>query len=122
MNCLPCCKKQFKEYELKFMNLCTEGCYGKPQVLEDLWNKAMNDNREGEILDAKDEGGDTPLQKCAQYGNPTVMQWILAKWKKEGKEIDFEEKDSQGNTPLMAVCVKGYLGSEAIAGKMFSTK
>ena len=50
------------------------------------------------------------------------MQWILAKWKKEGKEIDFEEKDSQGNTPLMAVCVKGYLGSEAIAGKMFSTK
>ena len=37
-------------------------------------------------------------------------------------KYDLEEKDSADNTPLMAVCIKGYLGSEAIAGKLYSTK
>ena len=122
MNRLPCCKKQPKMYELKFMNLCTEGCYNRPEALDELWNEAVAENKDREILDAVDDAGDTPIQKCGQYGNPTVLQWVINKWKGQGKELDLEQKDSEGNTPLMAACIKGYLGSEAIAGKLFATK
>ena len=39
-----CTKKKSgktKVYELKFMNLCTEGCYEKPEILDKLWEEAV---------------------------------------------------------------------------------
>ena len=50
------------------------------------------------------------------------MEWIFKKWDEEGRAIDLEQTDSNGHTPLMAVCVKGYLGSEQMAGRLYSTK
>ena len=35
-----CGKKKAKIYELKFMNLCTEGCYNRPDALDSLWELA----------------------------------------------------------------------------------
>ena len=86
-----------KVYELKFMNLCTEGCYNRPEALDHLWNEAVNEGKQGEILGAVDDEGDTPVQKCAKYGNPTVLRWVLEKWKEEGVRVDLEQKDSDGN-------------------------
>ena len=49
------------------------------------------------VLGAVDDEGDTPVQKCAKYGNPTVLRWVLEKWKEEGVRVDLEQKDSDGN-------------------------
>ena len=63
------------------MNLCTEGCYKRPEALDNLWNEAVNEGKESEILNAMTDDKDTPIQKCAEFGNPTVMKWDIDKWK-----------------------------------------
>ena len=57
------CKKEKKAkiFELKFMNLCTEGCYKREEALDNLWNQAVAEGKEQEILQAKDEENDTPI-------------------------------------------------------------
>jgi len=42
-----CCgKKKAKLFELRFMNLCTEGCYERPDALDDLWKEAEDNGCE----------------------------------------------------------------------------
>ena len=50
------------------------------------------------------------------HGNPTVLQWIIDKWKNCQKELDIDTPDHQGYTPLYLVCYKGFLGAESIMG------
>ena len=79
------------------MNLCIEGCYKNEQALDALWNEAVNDGMQSQILEAVDDEGDTPIQKCCKYGNPTVLKWVINKWDEEGVSYDLEKKDSDGN-------------------------
>ena len=62
------------------MSACTEGCYGKPSVLDALYDKAEEEKLQDQIFNAKDEDGDLPIHKAAMHGNPTVISWIIAKW------------------------------------------
>ena len=120
------CKKKKearpKVFELKFMNLCTEGCYRHPEMLDNLWEDAVGQGKEQEILEAKDDSGDSPLHKTAENGRPTVMNWIFNKWKEQGLALDVNKKNSDGYTPLFHCCLKGFLGNETVAGKSQETK
>lgn len=81
-----CTKKKSgktKVYELKFMNLCTEGCYEKPEILDKLWEEAVEAGEQNQILQAKDDDGDLPIHHCAEFGNPSVLAWIINKWKEQ---------------------------------------
>ena len=51
-----------------------------------------------------------------------MLKWVINKWDEEGVAYDLEKKDSDGNQPLLAVCLRGYLGSEGMAASSRSTK
>ena len=120
-----CTKKppeKTKIFELKFMNMCTEGCYQKPEMLDNLWNEAVSMNEQRQILDATDDEGDLPIHLCAEFGNPTVLAWVIEKWKSNGEPLDINKPNSDGYTPLFLCCLKGYSGAEAVSGKAPQTK
>ena len=78
---MPLCKKpEPKKFELRFMNLCTEGCYDGIEPLEQLWKEAEAEGQLNQIYDAADEEGETAIQKCAKFGNPRVLAWVIEKW------------------------------------------
>ena len=76
--------------------MCTDGCYNNAGTLDDLWNEAVNavPNQKNQILKAKDAKGDTPIQKCARFGNPTALKWVIDKWDEEGIKINLEKRDN----------------------------
>ena len=82
---MTCCRgnknQQTKVFELKFMNMCTEGVYEMPELLDTLWDDACAQGRKDELLNAKNELGDLPIHITAEHGNPTVMRWMIKKWK-----------------------------------------
>ena len=62
------------------------------------------------------------MHHTAEFGNPTVMAWIIKKWKDEGVELDVNAPNHEGYAPLFHCCLKGYLGAEAMSGKAPQTK
>jgi len=79
---MPICGKKAepKTFELRFINLCTEGCYDGLSPLDNLWKEAEELGKLDEIYNAADEEGETAIQKCAKFGNPKVLAWVIEKW------------------------------------------
>ena len=73
-------KKRVRHHELAFMGIVADGCYGKPHILDDIFNKAKEEGELDQIWNAKDAEGNLPLHKAALHGNPTVMQWVIDTW------------------------------------------
>ena len=117
-----CFKKETKLFELRMMTLATEGCYAEPHLLDHLWADAEELGKVSEILNAKNDQGDNPLQLSARYGNPRVLSWIVKKWEDVSCELDIDAPDSDGASPLFACCQKGYLGAELIHSRTPETK
>ena len=45
-----------------------------------LWEEAEREGKLDQIYDAADEEGETAIQKCAKFGNPRVLAWVIEKW------------------------------------------
>ena len=114
----PCSKGKpaVRMHELKFMSSCTEGCYGKPSLLDAIFDEAAGEGLQDQIFNAKDEDDNLPIHKACMHGNPTVLQWIINKWAEVGRTLDIDTPDHAGYSPLYLVCYKGYLGAEAVMG------
>ena len=107
--------KEVRKYELKFMSLCQEGTFGNKDTLVDLLEAAKNDGQEDQIFGAHDDVGDLPIHKACESGNPTVLEWILETWANKGLDINIDEPNAEGLSPLYLVCYKGYQGQESVA-------
>ena len=72
-----CCKKKpppIRVHELKFMSTISEGfAYGKPEIIDTVYEKASAAGAVNQIFEAKDEDGDLPLHKASYFGNPTSV-------------------------------------------------
>ena len=121
-----CCNgkkdERTKVFELKFMNMCTEGVYEKPELLDDLWDTAVAAGHKNEVLNAKNEVGDLPIHITAENGNPTVMEWIVKKWNEENVPLSINTENHTGRQPLFLCCLKGYIGAESVFAKLPMTK
>ena len=110
------CSKKTREvrvHELAFMGLCTEGAYNNPGLMDEIFRKAEEAGHADQIFNAKDDDGDLPIHKAALMGNPTVIEWIIAKWKDAGHELDINVIDHNGYTPLYLTCYKGQIGVDS---------
>ena len=105
------------------MAVCSEGLsYKNPQLIDKIYNEAKIDNELGQIFEAKDEDGDLPLHKAANFGNPTCIEWIFDTWKQHNQPIDVDAVDHQGYTPLYLVCHRGYIGVEGVESNTPETR
>ena len=86
--------KDVKQHELAFMNICTEGAYGNPNLIDTIFNRAKDEGQVSQIFEAKDEDGDLPIHKAAMNGNPTVLKWICEKWAANGVPLYIDQMDS----------------------------
>ena len=111
-----------RKHELAFMGVVSEGCYKKPEILDNILSEARASGAEDQIFNAHDEDGDLPVHKAAMHGNPTCLQWIFDEWKKAGRKLDVDAMDHNGRSALYLVCFKGYLGAEGIVGKTPDTQ
>ena len=66
-------KREVKKHELTFMGLVTEGCYGSPHLLDEVYEKAKDDDETDQIFGARDDDGDLPIHKACSGGNPTCL-------------------------------------------------
>ena len=115
-------KHKVKVIELKFLNICTEGLYSGNNSLDKIFAKAENKGELDQIRYAADQEGNTALHKACRFGNPSVVEWIIKKWREIDWHLDAETLDDDGFTPLFSVCIRGFNGSELIARKKESTK
>ena len=125
MGGILCCKKApktVKQHELAFMGICTEGAYNDSGLIDAVFNKAQEQHQENQIFEAKDEDGDLPIHKAAYNGNPTVLLWIIEKWLQNNVDLNIDEPDSSGYSPLYLACYRGYQGPEELNSKTEITK
>lgn len=115
-SCFSSEPKAVRAHELAFMSVCTEGAYGKTEILDTILEKAEQEGCVEQIFEAKDDVGDLPIHRAAENGNPDVMTWIFQKWEERGYDLDVDETDHNGYSPLYLVCFKGFLGSEGMVG------
>ena len=62
-----------RKHELAFMGLVSDGCYERPELLDDILRDAKADGMEDQIFNAHDEDGDKPIHKASVFGNPTAL-------------------------------------------------
>ena len=102
-------KKAVNVHELAFMSAATEGCYGQPALLDAIYEKACMYGFEDQIFQARDRiNNEHAIHKAAMHGNPTVLEWIIKKWKEAGICLNIDEKNEQSYTPLFLACQKGF--------------
>ena len=87
-----------------------------------IFEKAVAADETDQIFGAKDDDGDYAIHKAALCGNPTCLDWIIGKWKEAGEDLDIDEPDHSGVTPLYLVCYKGYLGADSAVANRPMTK
>ncbi len=119
---LSCCKKnKTKTFSIEFMTLCYEG--GTQKKFDEIFERARLAGEEKQIFEAHDFLGNLPHHKAAKHGNFEALKWILDKWTKENLHIDLNKPDSNGYTPLMLCCHRGYgNGSGSAAARLPKTK
>ena len=87
--------------------------------LDELWDNAMDEGLEDQIIDAVDEEGDSPLHIACEFGNADVVQWMLNKTE---MACDVNILNSNGLTALFLVCLKGYAGADGVGANSQSIK
>lgn len=93
------------------MSKIQAGSYGRKDVLDNILADARAAGQLDQIFKAHDEDGDLAIHKAAINGNPTCIEWIIQTWKENGIELNIDEKDHNGRSPLFLVCYKGYVGA-----------
>ena len=115
-------KKVVSKNTQRFLTLCVKGAgFDHVSRLEEIWNNALNEGTVDELINARDDVGDSPIHKTALYGHYNILKWMFEKDEFK-KVIEVDEPDSQGYTPLFLACFKGYIGSEQILARDDSTK
>jgi len=74
-----------------------------------------------EILEFRDEKNRTAFHLAAEHGQPLILEWCIKMWKAVGKQDLILEalsiEDTNGMTPLVVCCYKGYISTTHIEGK-----
>jgi ankyrin repeat protein len=109
---LPCIKPKVNVFAIRFNNRLTSGI--KPDEvykLDRVFNDAVEENKQDEILNFKDEKDRTVFHLAAEHGQPVILEWCIAKWKTEFQDEKIKnalkQPDSNGMTPLVSACYRG---------------
>ena len=123
------CKKKkdvIRKYEVQFIQMCTkgEGQNYKTRAegvrpLDKLFNEAQAAGLQAEIINATDDDGDKPLHIACEFGNASVVEWILSK-PELGAEVN--ALNSNALTPIFLVCLKGYIGTDGVGSRTETVK
>jgi hypothetical protein len=107
MNVLCNKKRKVRQMiSLELMTCCYEG--STPEFLDALYDRAKNEGQLDQIWEARDVDGNRPFQKAAKHGNPKALSWVIQKWKNDARVIEMNLLDCEGNTSLIACCLRAY--------------